>query len=199
MSDMEKSRRKELRRSLADWQRAAIGLFALGMVTSVVFSGLLVSQQKETERMEAKYRAAQAIERDAVEAYGRLLAEVETEREARAAQTAAYEALAGYQYIGECAITYYCCEAYEHVCGTGDGLTATGIPVAPGIVAVDPEVIPLGSTVIIDGTSYLAADTGALVKGNHIDIAVPTHAEALEKGVGTAEVWIIPAVEDRAS
>lgn len=197
MSNMEKSRRKELRRSLADWQRAAIGLFALGIVTSAVFSGLLVSQQKETERMEAKYRAAQAIERDAVEAYGRLLAEVETEREARAALTEAYEALSGYQYIGECTVTYYCCEAYEHICGTGDGLTATGVPVASGIVAVDPEVIPLGSTVIIDGTSYLAADTGAAIKGNKIDIAVLTHVEALEMGVRTAEVWIIPARENQ--
>lgn len=196
MSDIEKFRQAALRRSLASWQRAAIGLFALGVVTSAVCSGLLVTQQRETERIEAKYRAAQTGEREAVEAYGRLLAEVETEREARAAQTAAYEALAGCQYIGECAITYYCCEAYEHICGTGDGLTATGIPAAPGIVAVDPAVIPLGSTVIIDGTSYLAADTGALVKGNHIDIAVATHDEALEKGIGTAEVWIIPAGEN---
>ena len=97
--------------------------------------------------------------------------------------------------LGDFTVSYYCCEKRPHICGTGDGLTATGVPVAPGIVAVDPEVIPLGSTVIIDGTSYLAADVGALVKGNHIDIAVATHDEALEKGVGTAEVFLAEAAE----
>ena len=87
--------------------------------------------------------------------------------------------------------TYYCCEPYEHICGTGTGLTATGIPVAPGMVAVDPDIIPLGSTVIIDGQEYLAADTGGAIKGNRIDIAVETHQEALDLGVRTAEVWIV--------
>lgn len=93
------------------------------------------------------------------------------------------------EYLGRFLATYYCCEPYAHICGSGDGLTATGVPVAPGIVAVDPAVIPLGSTVVIDGTEYLAADTGGLIKGNRVDIAVETHAEALELGVRTVEVW----------
>lgn len=93
------------------------------------------------------------------------------------------------EYLGEFKATYYCCEQRPHICGSGDGLTATGVPVAPGIVAVDPAVIPLGSTVVIDGAEYLAADTGGLIKGNRIDIAVPTHAEALDLGVRTVEVW----------
>ncbi len=97
--------------------------------------------------------------------------------------------------LGEFTVTYYCCEAYPHICGTGDGLTATGVPVEPGICAVDPEVIPLGSTVIVNGTSYLAADVGGAIKGQRIDIAVATHAEALELGVATAEVFLeeVPA------
>lgn len=92
--------------------------------------------------------------------------------------------------LGEFRITYYCCEAYPHICGTGDGLTATGVLAGPGICAVDPEVIELGSTVIIDGQEYLAADVGGAVKGKHIDICVDTHAEALELGVTTAEVFV---------
>ena len=59
------------------------------------------------------------------------------------------------------------------------------------MVAVDPDVIPLGSTVIIDGQEYLAADTGGDIKGNRIDIAVDTHQEALDLGTRTAEVWIV--------
>lgn len=92
--------------------------------------------------------------------------------------------------LGVWKITYYCCEPYEHICGDGDGLTATGIPVAPGIVAVDPEVIPYGTTVVIDGVEYLAADCGGGIKGDRIDIAVPTHQEALELGVQYKEVFV---------
>ena len=93
------------------------------------------------------------------------------------------------EYLGTFVATYYCCERYPHICGTGDGLTATGVAVEPGIVAVDPKVIPLGSTVAIDGEEYLAADTGGLIKGQRVDIAVPTHAEALALGVREVEVW----------
>ena len=123
-------------------------------------------------------------------AYGELAARVDADREARRAQAEAYEAIGAYQYIGECTVTHYCCELYAHVCGDGDGLTATGIPVTPGVVAVDPEVIPLGSTVIIDGQAYLAADTGGTVRGNHVDICVATHQEAEDLGTTTAEVWV---------
>ena len=97
------------------------------------------------------------------------------------------------EYLGTFVATYYCCERYPHICGTGDGLTATGVAVEPGIVAVDPKVIPLGSTVAIDGEEYLAADTGGLIKGQRVDIAVPTHAEALALGVREVEEWVMAA------
>ena len=113
------------------------------------------------------------------------------EKQARAAQAAEYEAVGAWEYIGECRLTAYCCEPYAHVCGTGDGLTATGIPVTPGIAAVDPTVIPLGSTLIIDGQRYLAADVGGAVVGQTVDIAVATHQEAVEFGVQRAPVWIV--------
>lgn len=104
------------------------------------------------------------------------------------------------EYLGTFVATYYCCERYPHICGTGDGLTATGVAVEPGIVAVepgivavDPAVIPLGSTVVIDGAEYIAADTGGLIKGQRVDIAVPTHAETLALGVREVEVWVMAA------
>ncbi|MFR5613204.1 MAG: 3D domain-containing protein [[Clostridium] innocuum] len=37
-------------------------------------------------------------------------------------------------------------------------------------IAVDPDVIPLGSKVLIDGHVYVAEDVGGAVKGNVIDI-----------------------------
>ena len=179
------------RRDLASWQKAALGLLALSVGANTLLYGAILSRDKEIDNLETRYEAVKAIQQDAVAAYGKLVAQVDAEAQEQAAQAAAYEAIEGYEYIGACTITYYCCEPYEHICGTGTGLTATGIPVAPGMVAVDPDVIPLGSTVIIDGQEYLAADTGGAIKGNHVDIAVPTHQEALELGTKTAEVWIV--------
>lgn len=94
-----------------------------------------------------------------------------------------------------CEVTYYCCERYEHICGGGDGLTASGnVVVANYTCAVDPAVIPLGSSVWVDYGDgvmheYIADDVGGAVNGAHIDIALETHEEALAAGRTTATVW----------
>ncbi len=94
----------------------------------------------------------------------------------------------GATLLGEFRLTYYCCERYKHICGDGTGLTASGRPVEAGhSIAVDPNIIPLGSRVWIDfgdgegWHEYSADDTGSLVEGNHIDIAIGTHKEALRQ------------------
>lgn len=187
--------RRSIRLEVCAWQRALAGLFGLSLIFSIVLYGLLGYSQKtlrsNTEQLQAQLIQTELVRDDALRSYGALVRWVERDIEAREAQAAAYEAAGVYRYIGRCEITYYCCEQYEHICGTGDGLTATGIPAGPGIVAVDPKVIPLGSTVVIGGQSYLAADTGGAVRGLHVDICVPTHAEADELGMGTADVWVM--------
>ena len=96
--------------------------------------------------------------------------------------------------IEDCLITYYCCEKYPHICGTGDGITALGNKVLPGVSCAVPPGIPLGSTIMIDwGGGEIeyrrADDRGDAVRGDHIDLAVPTHDEALELGVDYATVY----------
>ncbi len=91
-------------------------------------------------------------------------------------------------------ITFYCCEGRPHICGTGTGITASGRRVTPYVsCAVDPDIIPLGSTIMIEYNGemvYLRADdTGPAVRGDHIDIAVKGHSEALSLGVQTADIW----------
>lgn len=91
-------------------------------------------------------------------------------------------------------ITFYCCELYPHICGTGNGITASGRRVTPYVsCAVDPNVIPLGSTVMLKYNGemvYLRADdTGSSIQGNRLDIAVREHQEALELGIKTADIW----------
>lgn len=93
--------------------------------------------------------------------------------------------------LGEYKITHYCTEKYEHICSAGTGLTTIGTPVRPGIVSVDPELIPLGSKVMINGKVYSAEDTGGMIKGRIIDMAVDTHEYALECGVYYAEVYLV--------
>ena len=92
--------------------------------------------------------------------------------------------------IGDCRITHYCMDPNCKICG-GGGNTASGTPIREGVVAVDPRVIPLGSTVIIDGKEYKAEDTGGWIKGKKIDIAVAGgHNEALSRGSYYREVYI---------
>lgn len=102
--------------------------------------------------------------------------------------------------IENCKITYYCCERYPHVCGTGDGLTALGTEVTPFYSCAVPDEIPLGATIMIDWSDgseieyRLADDRGGGVIGDHIDLAVPTHSEALEYGVSRATVYWVDEV-----
>ena len=91
-------------------------------------------------------------------------------------------------------ITFYCCEERPHICGTGTGITASGRRVTPYVsCAVDPAVISLGSTIMIEHNGemlYLRADdTGPAIRGNRLDIAVQGHQEALSLGVKTADIW----------
>jgi 3D (Asp-Asp-Asp) domain-containing protein len=57
-----------------------------------------------------------------------------------------------------------------------------------GVAAVDPTVIPYGSYINNNGRWFLAADTGGLVKGNHIDYFSNTK----QIGPETGSVTIIP-------
>ena len=71
------------------------------------------------------------------------------------------------------------------------GRTATGIPTAPGVVAVDPAVIPLGTRMTIPGYGEaVAADTGGSVHGNVIDLWFPSIAQAMAWGRRTVTITL---------
>jgi 3D (Asp-Asp-Asp) domain-containing protein len=79
------------------------------------------------------------------------------------------------------------------------GRTASGAMVRKGIVAADPKVLPLGSTITISAGqysgTYLVADTGGLVKGKQIDIWVASCSEAIRFGKRSIKV-VVPKKED---
>ena len=170
-------------RELTAWQIGAVGLLLLASLYSAAATAALMDARARLADQEVRL---QQMERETALRELRTLA-LQAEQDAGEESPETDEAAEGYTYIGECMITSYCpCEV---CCGSwADGLTATGLPAEPGIVAVDPDVIPLGSTVVINGQEYLAADVG--VKGLAVDICAAGHQEAAEYGVQSLEVWV---------
>ena len=75
-------------------------------------------------------------------------------------------------------------------------ITATGMAVSRGVVAVDPRKIPYGTKLKIEGfeRTFVAGDTGGALRnydGHAIDIMKPTYEEAIKFGVQHLEVEIL--------
>ena len=80
--------------------------------------------------------------------------------------------------------------------------THLGTQVRPGVIAVDPRVIPLGSKVMIkypDGTKEYATaeDTGGAIKGHRIDVAKWTVKEAYRFGIKPVKVYVLSTPEKK--
>lgn len=78
------------------------------------------------------------------------------------------------------------------------GITASGMKAGPGVIAVDPSVIPLGTRLYVeaaDGSwSYgycVAGDTGSGIYGNRVDLFFNTRQEVRNFGRRTANVYIL--------
>jgi peptidoglycan DL-endopeptidase CwlO len=72
-----------------------------------------------------------------------------------------------------------------------EGNTATGVPTSPGVVAVDPSVIPFGTHMFVPGYGAgVAADTGSAVKGRTIDVWFESCADALAWGRKTVTITL---------
>lgn len=79
------------------------------------------------------------------------------------------------------------------------GITASGTKAGPGVVAVDPRVIPLGTKLYIESTDgtkdygfAIAEDKGGAIKGNKIDLFFETASQVRSFGRRTVKVYILP-------
>ncbi|NEU32532.1 DUF348 domain-containing protein [bacterium LRH843] len=86
--------------------------------------------------------------------------------------------------------------AYTAACSGCSGVTATGINLNNNrnmkVIAVDPNVIPLGSRVHVEGYgNAIAGDTGGAIRGNRIDVHVPTKADASRWGRKQVKITIL--------
>ena len=82
---------------------------------------------------------------------------------------------------------YVTATAYTAYCNGCTGITATGINLRANpnlkVIAVDPDVIPLGSKVWVEGYGYaIAGDTGGAIKGKKIDLFMPSKSQAYDFG-----------------
>ncbi len=93
-------------------------------------------------------------------------------------------------------LSYASCAKYP-----GDpayGITYSGTQARPGVIAVDPKVIPLGSKVYVESMDRTAdygfasaEDTGSAIKGQKIDLFINNNAAALRYGRRYVRVYII--------
>lgn len=81
---------------------------------------------------------------------------------------------------------------YTH---TGQRTRSGKWPLANRTVAVDPDIIPLGTKLWVDGFGELVAeDTGGDILGERIDIFFDTEEEAIKWGVRTVRVKVIARI-----
>lgn len=86
--------------------------------------------------------------------------------------------------------------AYTAYCTGCSGVTANGTNLRANpdlkVIAVDPRIIPLGTRVWVEGYGEaIAADTGGAIKGNKIDVFIPTKEDAMNWGLRTVTVKIL--------
>ncbi|AQL55717.1 3D domain-containing protein [Abyssicoccus albus] len=161
------------------------------------------AEQKAAEQKAAAERQAQAEARQAQQE--KIAAQKAAEQKAaekRAQAQKAQQQRAKAQQVSNGRTIRVSATHYTAGCAGCSGITATGIDVRNSIysggkrvIAVDPRVIPLGSTVQVT-TPYgsftaIAGDTGGAIKGNIIDILVGSQGEAISKGRTSATVTIL--------
>ena len=77
-------------------------------------------------------------------------------------------------------------QPFEATAYCTSGITASGVWVQRGILAVDPQVIPIGSIVELRAGAYsglyTAMDTGSAIRDRLVDIYMPSWEEAVQFG-----------------
>jgi 3D (Asp-Asp-Asp) domain-containing protein len=169
------------RRELAGVEsRTAAGASALERVARERAS-YLASLRREGELTRSQIDALETRARAAEQASARISSPTSAAAEATAEPTATPAAAQGELAPGSPAGTRTL--VVDAVAYHLPGVTASGIPVGVGVIAVDPTVIPLGTRVFVPGYGpAVAADVGTAIKGNIIDLWMPSTPQAMAWG-----------------
>ncbi len=75
---------------------------------------------------------------------------------------------------------------------SGTRKTKSGTYPNVGTIAVDPNVIPLGSLLYVEGYGFgVAEDTGGMIKGNTIDVYMLDESEVKQWGIKYVDVYVL--------
>jgi 3D (Asp-Asp-Asp) domain-containing protein len=107
---------------------------------------------------------------------------------AKAASSVVQVSQGGLSYVSQ---TSAVATAYSY--SSVDGPTSyTGLNVRPGMIAVDPSVIPMGAHLYIPGYGYgVAGDQGGAIKQKRVDLFMQTKSQALQFGKTDVNVYVL--------
>lgn len=149
-----------------------------------------IKEAKEKAEREAREKA----EKEAREKVAREQAEKEAAEKAAAEQAQA-SVTTGQQPAGQTFIMESTAYSSDPADTLGGGtVTATGqnLLTNPMAVAVDPNVIPLGTRLYVEGYGEaIASDTGGAIKGNIVDVHFPTYEQCIQWGRRQVKVTIL--------
>ena len=166
--------------------KAKVLAVALGISVSANIGMYLHGQYLQNEIVDSQEEVFDLKARNTLlkDTYNELLGQMqETQNEVQNLQSQVEE-LQKWRSLGDFRITAYWFGEDEY----GD-LTSTGVKAQVNhTIAVDPEIIPYGSKVMIDGQIYVAEDCGGAIKNNVIDVWVENQSNSF--GVKYTEIYI---------
>ena len=161
----------------------------------------LATEGEAVQSAKTKIAAKEKAEKEAAEkAAAEKAAKEQAAREAQAAaekeaaeQAAAQAAMT--QPVGQTFIMESTAYSSDPADALGGGtVTATGqnLLTNPMAVAVDPNVIPLGTRLYVEGYGEaIASDTGGAIKGNIVDVHFSTYEQCIQWGRRQVKVTIL--------
>lgn len=166
--------------------------------TTIVLSQGEMGELVETTQI--RYENGEEVARNTDAQFAKLPVDCVLEYGTQEVVTTASGERFSYSRVIDCLATAYDASAEEN--GGYAGQTATGVPLLPGVVAVDPRVIPLGSRLYIEvvgtkgwsGGDYgfaVAADTGGAIKGNRVDLFFASRSVCNNFGRRDVRVYVL--------
>ena len=178
-------------KEVQDISSSFLALATEGEAVQTAKTKIAAKEKAEKEAAEKAAAEKAAAEKAAKEQAAR---EAQAAAEKEAAEQAAAQA-ATTQPVGQTFIMESTAYSSDPADALGGGtVTATGqnLLTNPMAVAVDPNVIPLGTRLYVEGYGEaIASDTGGAIKGNIVDVHFSTYEQCIQWGRRQVKVTIL--------